>query len=200
MYRRLSLPLAVAATIISASLAWAQIGNSKPNVASFDGTGEHAWDGNVRASDDDLVSLLAEGVKKSPTLRSLVDRLAKSDVIVYVRMDVISKGNGTGRLTFLSSNAGYRYLVVHVPSGQSRQKQIAALGHEMQHAVVIADAPSVTDPDSLRREFERIGSVSKSPNGRDLSFDSPSAVDTRNRIQRELAADAGAQKVASSTR
>ena len=196
MQRRLSMSLAVAAAICASTPAWAQVGDARPNVSTFDGTGAHAWDGNVRASDAELVALLAEGVKRSPTLKALVERLNKSDVILYVRMDVTSK-TGTGRLTFLTANAGYRYLVVHVPNGQSKAKQLAALGHDMQHAIVVADAPSVTDSASFRREFEKIGSVSQSQNGRDLSFASPAAVETRNRIQRELAGDAPAQKVAS---
>jgi hypothetical protein len=180
--------------MIASRPAWAQVGDARPTVSTFDGTGAHAWDGNVRASDAELIALLAEGVKKSPTLRGLVERLNKSNVIVYVRMDVTSK-QGTGRLTFLTANAGFRYLVVHVPTGVSKVKQIVALGHDMQHAVVVADAPTVTDLQSFRREFERIGSVSS--NGRDLSFASPAAVETKNRIQRELAGDTAAQKVAS---
>lgn len=194
MQRRLSVSLAVAAAISASTPAWAQVGDARPTVSTFDGTGAHAWEGNVRASDAELVALLAEGVKKSPTLKALVERLNKSDVIVYVRMDVTSR-QGTGRLTFLTANAGFRYLVVHVPTGVTKVKQLAALGHDMQHAVVVAEAPTVTDLQSFRREFERIGSVTS--NGRDLSFASPAAVETRNRIQRELAGDTAAQKVAS---
>lgn len=193
MQRGLFVSLAVAAAMSASTPAWAQVGE-RPTVSTFDGTGAHAWDGNVRASDAELIALLAEGVKKSPTLRALVARLNKSDVIVYVRMDVTSK-QGNGRLTFLTANAGYRYLVVHVPTGVSKVKQLTALGHDMQHAVFVADAPIVTDLQSFRHEFERIGSVTS--NGRDLSFASPAAVETRNRIQRELAGDTAAQKVAS---
>jgi len=198
MYRRL--PITMAALILSTSPALAQTPSAAgTTVATFNGAGANAWASNVRASDGELVTLLGDGVKKSATLRALTERLSKSDVIVYVRPDVLSRNANQGYLSFLSSSGGYRYLVVHLPVGQSKQQQIAMLGHELQHAVVIADAPSVVDSDTLRKEFERIGKVTLAANGRDFSFDSQAAADARQRILRELAGDApgGAPAVAS---
>lgn len=188
------------ALILSTSPVLAQTPSAAgTTVATFNGAGANAWASNVRASDNELVTLLSDGVKKSTTLRSLTERLSKSDVIVYVRPDVLSRNANQGYLSFLSSSGGYRYLVVHLPVGQSKQQQIAMLGHELQHAVVIADAPSVVDSDTLRKEFERIGKVTLAANGRDFSFDSQAAADARQRILRELAGDApgGAPAVAS---
>ncbi|HEY7188900.1 MAG TPA: hypothetical protein VH436_20225 [Vicinamibacterales bacterium] len=184
MYRRLSITIALILT--STSPALAQTGAAGSTVATFNGAGANAWASNVRASDNELVTLLADGVKKSATLRGLTERLSKSDVIVYVRPDVLSRNANQGHLSFLSSSGGYRYLVVHLPVGQSKQQQIAMLGHELQHAVVIADAASVTDSDTLRKEFERIGKVTMAANGRDFSFDSQAATDARQKILREM--------------
>jgi len=187
MYRRLSITIAL--ILASTSPALAQSGAAGSTVATFNGAGANAWASNVRASDNELVALLADGVKKSATLRALTDRLSKSDVIVYVRPDVLSRNANQGHLSFLSSSGGYRYLVVHLPVGQSKQQQIAMLGHELQHAVVIADASSVIDSDTLRKEFERIGKVTMAANGRDFSFDSQAATDARQRILREMSGD-----------
>ena len=198
MYRRL--PITIAALILSTSPVLAQAPTAAgTTVATFNGAGANAWASNVRASDNELVTLLGDGVKKSATLRTLTERLSKSEVIVYVRPDVLSRNANQGYLSFLSSSGGYRYLVVHLPVGQSKQQQVAMLGHELQHAVVIADAPSVVDSDTLRKEFERIGKVTLAANGRDFSFDSQAAADARQRILRELAGDApgGAPAVAS---
>jgi hypothetical protein len=191
MSRRFSIAVA-ALIVISTASAWAQSGAAGSTVATFNGAGANAWGSNVRASDADLVTLLGDGVKKSSTLRALTDRLTKSDVIVYVRPDVVGKNGAQAHLTFLSSAGGYRYLVVHVPVGQSKTQQMAMLGYQLQHAVAIADAPSVTDSDSLRKEFERIGKVTPSATGRDFSFDSQPASQARQRILRELASDAPA--------
>ena len=148
---------------------------------------------------------------RRPTIahvRSLTERLSKSDVIVYVRPDVTAtkfstvRSNSPTRLTFLSSRGGFRYLVVRVQAGNSKQQQISMLGHEMQHAVSIADASSVVDSQSLRKEFERIGKVSSSSVGDDFSFESNIADDVRRRILSELASDSGkpASKVAIATK
>jgi hypothetical protein len=189
MYRRLSITLA--ALLISTSPVSAQnTAVTGATVATFNGAGANAWSSNVRASDAELVTLLGDGVKRSPTLRALTERLTKSDVIVYVRPDVLSKNNTAAHLSFLSSSGGFRYLVIHLPVGQSKQNQIAMLGHELQQAVAIADAPSVVDSDTLRREFERIGKVSVAANGRDFSFDSQLAAEAKQRILRELSGDA----------
>ena len=192
MSRRLSIVAIAALTLISTSSAWAQSGAAGATVATVNGAGANAWSSNVRASDAEVVSLLGDGIKKSSTLRALTDRLTKSDVIVYVRPDVISKNGAQAQLSFLSSAGGFRYLVVHLPVGQSKTQQVAMLGYQLQHAVAIADAPSVNDSDSLRKEFERIGRVTLSANGRDFTFDSQAATDAKQRILRELSSDAPA--------
>jgi hypothetical protein len=192
MSRRLSIVAIAALTLISTSSAWAQSGAAGATVATVNGAGANAWSSNVRASDAEVVSLLGDGIKKSSTLRALTDRLTKSDVIVYVRPDVIGKNGAQAQLSFLSSAGGFRYLVVHLPVGQSKTQQVAMLGYQLQHAVAIADAPSVNDSDSLRKEFERIGRVTLSANGRDFTFDSQAATDAKQRILRELSSDAPA--------
>jgi hypothetical protein len=201
MFRRRSVLLTVALTTFSSSPAWAQSAATGQTVATFDGTGANGWGGNVRASDQDLMALLEEGVKRSPTFRGLTERLAKSDVIVYVRPDVTNRNNAPSRLTFLSSRGGFRYLVIRVQPGQGKPQQMAMLGHEMQHAVSIADAASVVDIPSLRKEFERIGRVSQSSVGDDFFFDSPLAVETKRRILSEVTAEtAKTPRVATATR
>jgi hypothetical protein len=106
-------------------------------------------------------------------------------VILYVRPDVTVKGNAPTKLTFLVAKGGYRYLVIRVAAGGSKDSQLAMLGHEMQHAVAIADAPSVQDSVSLKREFERIGKVSQSV-GDDFIFDNPAADEAKRKILSEL--------------
>jgi hypothetical protein len=188
MYRRGSLAFIGSVACILASVssaAWAQV-VPQGRVATFDGQGANAWSGNIRASDDELVALLEDGVKRSATFKGLVDRLAKSDVILYVRPDVTARANAPTKLTFLAAKGGFRYLVIRVGAGQSKDRQLATLGHELQHAVTIADASSVVDSASLRREFERVGKLTQPSVGDDFFFESPVAEDVRRRIQAEI--------------
>jgi len=180
----LRLVLSVACLEVSSAPALAQVVPTG-KVATFDGQGANAWSGNIRASDDELVGLLEEGIKRSPTFKGLVDRLAKSDVILYVRPDVTAKNN-VMKMTFLAAKGGYRYLVIRVGAGRTKDQQLATLGHEMQHAVTIADASSVVDSASLRREFERVGKLTQPSVGDDFFFDSPAAEEVRRRILAEI--------------
>ena len=193
MYRRASLRVVVlvgSIVVSTSSSAWAQVVVPPGRVATFDGQGANAWSGNIRASDEELVALLEEGMRRSQTFKGIVDRLAKSDVILYVRPDVTAKNNAPTRLTFLAAKGGYRYLVIRVASGRSKEQQLATLGHEMQHAVVIADAASVVDSQSLKREFERVGKLTQPSIGDDFFFESPVAEDVKRRILSEVTAQA----------
>src|SRR5262245_3429599 len=196
MYRRWSIGFvgSVACMLAStSSTVWAQGVVPQGRVATFDGQGANAWSGNIRASDDELVSLLEDGMKRSVTFKGLVDRLTKSDVILYVRPDVTAKANQPTKLTFLAAKGGFRYLVIRVGAGRSKDQQLATLGHEMQHAVAIADAASVVDSASLRREFERIGKLTQPSVGDDFFFESPVAEDVKRRILAEVSASKAAK-------
>jgi hypothetical protein len=114
-------------------------------------------DTHVRAAARDLRTLIDDGVRRSPTIRALVDRLDRSDVIVYVRVRDLPRVQLDGRLSFLAACGGRRYLVVELSSARPRDVQLATLGHELRHAVEIADAPNVTDSRTLAGFFARIG-------------------------------------------
>ena len=67
----------------------------------------------------------------------------------------------------------------------SADVQLALIGHELRHAVEIADAPDVVDASSLVRGSEKIGfRAPASPPG--VSFDSDAAVEAGYQVLREL--------------
>lgn len=139
---------------------------------------------HIRTTDPRLIRLLRDGVRASDTFRRLVDRLNRSDVVVYLDCGG-GRATADGRLTFISAVGGYRYVHVRVARLPSADIQIALIGHELQHAVEIADAPGVVDSLSLAREYQRIGFLSPriTPG---VSFDSDAAVEAGNRVLREL--------------
>ena len=139
---------------------------------------------HIRTTDRRLIRLLHDGVRDSDTFRRLVDRLRRSDVIVYLEC-----GAGTrwadGRLTFMSAVGGYRYVHIRVARLASADVQIALIGHELRHAVEIADAPAVVDGDTLAREYERIG-FANAHQVTGVSYDSDAAVGAGYQVLREL--------------
>jgi hypothetical protein len=152
-----------------------------PTGAASPPDGAHA---HVRMTDERLHRLVHEGLRTSDTFRRLVERLEQSDVVVYVECD--GPLSPAGRLTFVSAVAGVRYLHVRVSRIGSRDQQIALVAHELQHAVEIADAPEVTDVESLRAAYERIGYVNRGVATPGVAFDSDAAVRTGYQVLREL--------------
>jgi hypothetical protein len=138
---------------------------------------------HIRTNDPRLMRLVHEGFRASATFRRLVERLQQSDVVVY--LDTGGLGSSDGRLMFLSAVAGLRYVHIRVVRLASTAGQIALIGHELQHAVEIAEAPDVVDSSSLARAYQRIGYVNPRAIG-GLAFDSDAAVEVGHRVLREL--------------
>jgi hypothetical protein len=152
---------------------------------TFDDDPQH----HIRTTDRRLIRLLHEGVRASETFRRLVDRLRRSDVIVYVECSGGRARSSDGRLTFVSAVGGLRYVHVRVARLAAADVQIALIGHELQHAVEIANAPSVVDAASLAQEYARIGFVNPRL-GPGMAFDSDAAVETGYQVLRDLSGTA----------
>ena len=108
-----------------------------------------------------------------------------SDVIAYVETDCLMPPPLAGRLTFMSSAGGWRYVLVRIACTLEGRGQIAMLGHELRHAVEIAEAESVVDELSLAVAYRQIGFASNAmPTG--AGFDSRAAIDAGRRVWDEL--------------
>jgi hypothetical protein len=112
---------------------------------------------HVRGATIDAAQLLDELVARSPTVRDLVDRLDRSDVLIYIRYQWFSTTTLRGRIGFLAADQHRRLLAIEIGCRYTRTDQLVALGHELQHAVEIADAPAVWDARSLAAFYTSIG-------------------------------------------
>ena len=137
----------------------------------------------VRAPDARVRSLLAEGLHQSRTFASLMTALNHSDVIVYIEAVMILPKDTMGRLAMLPRvGGGSRYLRVQIRADLSRRDAIALIGHELRHALEIAEATEVRDTTSLIRLYERIGH----PTIGEHAYDTEAARDTGRVVRREL--------------
>lgn len=142
-------------------------------------------DGRIRILDAQMRLLFDAGMERSPTFRGLVARLNASDVVVYLRADPSLSSTLAGQLQYVSSVAGLRYVVVKVTWDADRPlvHRIAALGHELQHALEIADTPSIVDTSTLQQAYEAFGYLSRrSP----ASFETDGAIDVGRRVRKEV--------------
>ncbi len=130
-----------------------------PVHAQFDSTYWRliAHDAHVRAAEPAVRAALRDGLWRSGTLRELVQRLQQSNVIVYLDFDPLLPYGLDGRLRFMASGGGMRYVRIGLRASNRPHRLIAVIGHELHHAVEVADAAEVTDARALAVLFERIG-------------------------------------------
>lgn len=147
----------------------------------------------LRTTDRHIRALLAAGLAQSPSLRALVNRLAAGDVVVYLRCARLSS-RLDGQLTFVSAAGGFRYVLVHLAMDRPWHRQIATLGHELQHAVEIAEQPDIVDQAALARTYTRIGFARPPLQRAGRSFDTQAAVAAGEQVRRELAHASAAEE------
>jgi hypothetical protein len=139
---------------------------------------------HVRTGELPLRGAIANGIEQSMLFRRLVVRLDASNVIVYVASDC-SMTSLVGRLTFMSSAGPRRYVMVRIACGLTPWQEIATLGHELRHAVEIAEDLSVVDQASLAALYERSGFASSLFRA-GAGYDSQVAIEAGRRVWDEL--------------
>lgn len=140
---------------------------------------------HVRPTTASLARALEAGLERSELMRQLTERLEVSDVVVYITEEPLLPSRWNGYLSFQSASGGQRYLLVHVPSYRPQIELISVIGHELQHAVEIAEAPAVTDSRSLARHYQQVGfDVTLDRSG--SRFESRGAIDAGQRVRRDV--------------
>jgi Zn-dependent protease with chaperone function len=136
----------------------------------------------IRPIDKAAVALLKEGLRRSPSIRTLAAEIEKSDVTVYV---IASNDAGTWRgvTRFMAARGGERFLAVTINMAQPQRERLAVLGHELQHVREVAAAPEVVDHSSMRRLFLRL-SDKTSPSAEGYETDAAQSIerDVRNEL------------------
>ena len=117
---------------------------------------QNAASSHVRSTEPKILTLIDAGISGSATFRRLIATLNDSDVIVYVE-PIRSRQSLRGYLAHnIVARGPYRYLRIAVEIAGSERRLVSLLAHELQHAVEVAHAPEVRDPESLERFFERL--------------------------------------------
>jgi len=111
----------------------------------------------IRTTSPLIHSVLADASEKSPTLRSVVQRIAESNIIVHLTCEQFKTVMINGRTLWVEANGDARYLRVQIDCMLPRANFVAILGHELQHVAEVADRPEVIDERSFVKLFETIG-------------------------------------------
>ncbi len=138
----------------------------------------------VRPHDERSATALLEGLRRSDTLRVIVDEIERRDVIVYLEMQPLLRRSLAGSLTWLTFTPSFRYVRISINPALAMDAQIATLGHELRHALEVARAPSVVSATTLAAYYAKNGlSMPSHDNG----WDTLAARQTGEQVRRELA-------------
>jgi hypothetical protein len=162
----------VASLVLSAALALAPLTES----AALESPLRH-----VRTQDRSVRSLLKRGFTHSPTFARLMARLESSDVIVYVEEVPRLPGALEGRMMILPTAHGQRYVRIQLAMRGTPDDSIAVLGHELQHAIEVAQEAGVNDETKLAALYQRIGT-----HGGPHVYDTLAAQEVGRTVRREL--------------
>lgn len=164
MRPRCSLVL-VCAIVLSGGPAWA---------------GEEFSSGRVRGLDPAAVKLIEEARAGSATVRTLLDRLDRSDLIVYVQL-VPRFEKPRAATAIISAVPEARFVMISITTLSGRADRYLLLGHELRHAVELADAPHVRDRLAMSAHYERIGWRDR-PN----VYETAAALETGHAVRQEM--------------
>ena len=110
----------------------------------------------VRPASVEIGDLLADAARRSATVRQLLARLEVTDAIVYVELTA-SPQIPTARTTLVTSTPGARFIRIGINAGTLSGDRAPLLGHELQHALEIAEHVEIHDERTVRALYGRIG-------------------------------------------
>lgn len=112
---------------------------------------------NIRPTTPYLQELMETGYHDSTTFRHLIDQLSRLPVVLHILPSSGLRHPLAGELRLAGSSGALRYLRISIQASLRSHSLIAALGHELQHALEIAQAPAVADEASLRSFYRARG-------------------------------------------
>jgi hypothetical protein len=136
---------------------------------------------HVRTTDKYVQALLRMGLQRSPTFASLMAQLNETDVIVYLEPVRTLPTTLSGRLLLLPHETSQRYLRIQVLATLGPMEIISLIGHELRHALEVAQAPHIRTPQRFVAYYRAHGGET----GRG-TFDTVAARRTEWQVREEL--------------
>jgi hypothetical protein len=110
-----------------------------------------------------ILGAMIEGQQRSMTFNTIFDRVASSDLIVYLESGRCASIHVLSCLAISSGANGQRYVRITIDTDHTRGLIIQQIAHELQHAAEIATAPEVVDAPGLRSLYRQIGRAVAGP-------------------------------------
>jgi hypothetical protein len=101
--------------------------------------------------------LVQNGNAHSPTFAAETQELASSDLVVFLEPLMHMPAELSAYLVFMSATSACRFVRIRYDIHLSDPRAIAMIGHELRHALEIANHPEVVDSLSLSAMYKRYG-------------------------------------------
>jgi hypothetical protein len=140
----------------------------------------------VRSMNPYVAALVREGYERSAAFRSLVDTLQQSNATVIVQPGICAGGRIRSCLVAVAGSMRERQIRITVdPRHTIRNGLIAAVGHELQHAVEIAEHPEVIDAATAVALYRQMA-LGRCGQGLSEECETERALETERAVLREL--------------
>ena len=169
-------------------MQWLSIGAAVvlANAATIRANPEGLCADHVRSDDQAVRQWVQHGCDRSVTFRTLAGRVGELHGIVYIQPVRHIRNGLQAALQFsvITTPTG-RYFRVLLDVHASEDRAIAAIGHELQHAIEALQDPSAVSEATMRELFERlkITGMTTRPRG---EYETEAAVKAGVRIASEL--------------
>jgi hypothetical protein len=141
----------------------------------------------IRSHHARIVKAIAEASLRSATFNHLLDRVKRSDLIIYIESGRCPNRQVMSCVAFAATSNSYRYLRMTIDTNHSLQLILSQIAHELQHVIEIADTADVVDEPTLRAFYGRIATTSAN---RDI-YETAEAIAVAARVALELTAQTG---------
>ena len=149
---------------------------------SANASGPGAADPHLRPAVPASQALVASSLERSLIVNSLAEQLKATDVVAYVVTEPHAINGRDSGIRFLGRSKAQRFMVITVNSALSEDRQIALVGHELQHAVDMSRSKWVTDQERMGQYFTRVGwRIGDVP-----GYETLSAMQTERKVGKEL--------------
>jgi hypothetical protein len=130
--------------------------------------------------DPAIAALIREATARSATFRRLVETIDATDGIVYVEQGRCRRGVRAYLALTVVVAGPHRVLRIVVDGRRDPDTLMAAIGHELRHAVEVLSDPAITSNPAIYFFYQREG-----PTGRDR-FETPAARRAGSEVLSEL--------------
>jgi hypothetical protein len=139
----------------------------------------------LKPADPEMRRLIADGYRRSPSFRALVEAIHQTNGIVIVQFGLCANGRFRSCVTNVDGDETRRNIRIKVNTRTTDDRLIATIAHELQHAMEILREPDVFTAERALALYRRIG-TGACAKGLSDACETDGALTLESQVQSEL--------------